>query len=171
MSCAHQELLVPGNDIERTAIGAFGVEGCAGRSGEVGKHDMGAAHAAHHGTPHLDAGTTAGAIDPGSGRVDDPGGFDFLFKVASPIPHEQTARAAVGHIDCHDLSVIADHGAGRYCLDQPLGDQALREFALRIFVIEDGPALPGIERALQFLARHLETGCIHVPPRHAAIDP
>jgi hypothetical protein len=44
--------------------------------------------------------------------------------------------------------VISGYRAGSHRLHQPLGHEPLGELALRIFIIENRPALSGIERAL-----------------------
>ena len=59
--------------------------------------------------------------------------------VRAAIAQQHAAGAAVGHVDGEDFGVIADDRSGVDRLGQPLGDQALGKFALRVFVIEDRP--------------------------------
>ena len=61
---------------------------------------------------------------------------------------QHAASPALRDIHGQHFTMIADDCSRLGRFHHPLGYQALRKFALRIFVVEDRPLMPGVERAL-----------------------
>ena len=146
---AHQYLFVPGNNKNRALVHGLGVDRCIRSACKARQHDMRTANAANHGVRGLDAGALAQAVRPGSGGIDDPGGFDALFFPAQVISQQHACHAPMADIHGKYLSVIACHRPGFHGLDQPLRHQSLGEFALGILVTKYRPAPAGVEQSLQ----------------------
>ena len=91
-----------------------------------------------------------------------------------PVPErsrrQNGAGAAVGYVDGEHLGVIADDCSGVDRFGQPFCDQALGEFTLCVFVVENRPLVAGVEGALHALEFHL-TEVVRFLPGEALVDP
>src|ERR1700722_4340311 len=148
---ADQNLFIPGKDEDRASIGGFGIESRRRSAGKARENDMRSADAADHWLRCANRGAGAHAIGPRAGTVDDPSGVDSIIFICDVVAQQDAARAALGYIDGEHFAVVADGcaGVGGFC--KPLGDEALGEFTLRVFVIQNEPTVAGIEGAVHAL--------------------
>ena len=167
---ADQQLLVPGQNEDGTAIGRLGVERCARCAGEAGQNDVGSAHAAQHGFAGTHGRALAKTVGPGAGTVQNPSGVDPLIFSGEAIAQKHASSPALGHVDGQYFTVIADYGTGRGRLGHPLGDEAFGKLALRVFVIEHQPLVAGVEGTLH--ARHFHLAQVGgFLPRDSLVQP
>ena len=141
------------------AVGSFGIERGIGSAGESGKNDMGAANSAQQTAcpvrtvERWQMRSTQGPVQlmthPASTRWSFP-----VMRSRSSTPRGPT----LGNIHCDDFTVIADYGSGVFGFDHPLGNEALREFALRVFVVQNLPFVAGIEGAMDAGHIHFTDG-------------
>ena len=115
---------------------------------------MRATQAAQQRFGHAHRRTLAHAVSPGTGAVDDPGSIDALLFSRDLIAQQQAGCAAVAYIDGESFHVIADNRAGVHRFEEPLRDQPLGKFALRVFIVEQRPAMPRVERPFELLQLH-----------------
>ena len=132
---------------------------------------MRAANAAEHGMRGANRRSLAEAVGPGAGAIQNPSGVDALIFSGHSVAEQNAACASVCNIDRNDFGVVANHGAGVDGFGQPLGDEAFGEFALRVFVAEQRPALAGIERALDSLQLHFAELRGRLAAGHFPIEP
>src|ERR1700746_1103136 len=134
---SYQNLIIPGDYVQRISVDALAVNRVARSPRKHWNHDVGAADATYHGAAGADRGALAGALGPGGGAVDDPGGLDFFCDVPRPVAEQQSPRPAMSKVHGQYLGVVARNRPGSDRLDQQFRDQPLGKFALRIFVVED----------------------------------
>src|SRR5262249_32627788 len=77
------------------------------------------------------------------------GSLNGVFLRGDTVAQPRAGDTAVAACDLQNLRVIADHSSGFHAFRQPFGYQALREFALRVFVAIDGPGFAVIELPLK----------------------
>src|SRR5271157_1244655 len=151
----NQNLLIPRQNEDGTSVRRLGVEGDTGRTGKSWQNDVRPAHAPEHWLAGAHRGPLAHSIRPWTGAVKDPPRFYSLVFSRDPVSQQHAARPSVRHIDGQHFTMIADNRSRCDRFGEPLRDQALRELALRVFIVEDGPAVAGVQRTLNALQLHL----------------
>ena len=90
---------------------------------------------------------------------------------SEPVAQEHAPHSPVRNIERQSLGMIADQSSRPCSFPNPFRDQPLRKFALRVFIVEDGPALPGVERLLDPFDLHRGERLMKIASRKPAIEP
>src|SRR6202030_1948187 len=116
-----------------------------------------------HGLAGANCGTLANAVGPRAGAVEDPARVDTLVFSGDAVSQEYSPSTALRDIYSQHFTMIADDRSRLGRFQRPLGDEAFGKLTLRIFVIENGPLMPGVQRAFHPFQFHFAEGAGFFP--------
>src|SRR5947209_3110559 len=148
--CARQYLSIPGDYEERPSIHRLCVDARAGNTMKLRQDNVRAADSADH-LRRRQPGSLGHQINPRPGGVYNLVRYDLKFLSGQHIAQPGAGYPPVAHQHLQKPGIVARGRACGYGFSEPLGDEALGKFALRIFVRKNRPRTPGIELPLQFI--------------------
>src|SRR5438067_6997609 len=111
-------------------------------------------------------------ISPGAGRIYDPMPGNREFVSAPLVLQEDAADAPIAQVNLQHARVIARSRSRLQRFDEPLRNQALREFALRVIVGEQRPPAALIEQGLEAVNVFAIRSAASWPrPYHLSVQP